>query len=389
MEKIVEKRFVVFFVSLLQKLPKYVIIEDEITVRRETAGGVTSMKERKEELTLSEQEHRNGLQVLFNGVFVCTVFVWVLRFAFSGLLKLLAPKVDSYYLLTALSLLGDGLSVLLPFLLFHKVRRDPFRPIFLEKPRSEHPFLRCVIGVVSVFCLAVCAMMLVDFGLGLLESNGVHSAITRPDFGQGKAQALYYVILSTLIYSFCYETAFRGIAVRAMKEENQTAAVLVSGLAFAFSDGEPHHVAVRLAVGFLLGWFYLRVRSVWACMALHAAAQAAICFAFRFSFDPLFESYLFFICLVLGVSAAFFLFFPKKEKEPSVTSKGVSLRIVFTTFGVWVLAGLLAFNMMSFTFYMEDAPDLITPEHGQRDPLFNNPTDRAENIPNYQENMPD
>ena len=41
--------------------------------------------------------------------------------------------------------------------------------------------------------------------------------------------------------------------------------------------------------------------------------------------------------------------------------------------------------MMSFTFYMEDKPDLETPEHGQQEPLFNNPTDREETIPNYQE----
>ena len=347
------------------------------------------MREKKEELSLSEQEHRSGLSVLFNGIFVCTVFVWVLRFAFSGLLKLIAPKVDNYYLLTALSLLGDGISILLPFLVFHKARRDPFRPVFAEKPRSEHPFLRCVMGIVSVFCFSLCAMMLVEYGLGVLESNGVHSAITRPDFGQGKIQTLYYVLLSALVYSFCYETAFRGIGIRAMKEENQTAAVLVSGLAFAFVDGEPHHIAVRLAVGFLLGWFYLRVRSVWACMALHAASQVAICFAFRFSFDPIVESYLFFACLVLGFAAAFFLFFPKKEREPSVTATRVSFRIVFTTFGIWVLTGLLFFNMMSFTFYMEDSPDLMTPEYGQQDPLFNNPEDREENIPNYQEHMPD
>ncbi len=339
------------------------------------------------ELSISEQEHRENLKVLYSGVVVCAVFVWVLRFALGGLAGLTAPFLNNYYLATAMVLLADGISIVIPFVVFHKFRRDPFRPIFTEKPRSEHPALRCVIGVLAVFCLSVCGMAVTDFLLNLLNSHGVYSAITRPDLGTTPLQTVYYVILSVLIYSFAYEFAFRGIALRAMREENRAAAVFVSGIAFAFSDGEPHHIIVRLAVGFLIGWFYLRVRSVWACMVLHGAAQLGICFWWirPMATDPMFESYLLLAGLVLGVGAAFFLFLPKREGDAQITPNRISFRIILTSFGIWLIIGLTAFNMMSFTFYMEDKPDLETPEHGQQEPLFNNPTDRKENIPDYQE----
>lgn len=349
------------------------------------------MKQLKTELTLEEIEHRDRLRVLYCSVFVCTVFVWVLRFALGGLAGLAAPHISNYYLKTALILLADGVSIVLPFALYQKLRRDPFRPIFSEQPRSEHPSLRCVIGILSAFCLAVCGMAVTDFGLAFLENQGVHSAITLPDFGVNMAQNLYYVVLSTLIYSFSYEFSFRGIAMSAMRGENRATAVVISALAFAFVDGEPHHIIVRLAVGFVLALFYLRVRSLWAVVAVHAAVQVGICVWWLrpLQENSYIEHFLLLIGLVLGIGSAAFLFFPRREPDAQTTKNRVSFSVFLRSFGIWLVLGLVAFNMLSFTFYMEPAPDLETPEHGRQDPLFNDPTDRAENIPNYKDGFMD
>lgn len=344
-------------------------------------------KNKKTELTIEETEHRKNLYTLYNGVIVCAVFVWVLRFALGGLAGLTAPYLNNYYLGTLMVLLADGISIVLPFIVFQKFRRDPFRPVFLEKPRSEHPVLRCVIGVVSVFCLSFVGMALMDYAVSFLDGVKVYSAITRPDFGADAFQTGFYVIVSTLVYSFAYEFSFRGIAVRAMRDENRAAAVFVSGIAFAFSDGEPHHVLVRLLVGFLISAFYLRVRSLWMCIVLHAASQCAICFRWLYprAQDSSVEIFMLFIALLLGVVSAVLLFIPRREKEGQITRKRVAFKVILTSFGVWLLTALLAFNIMSFTFYMDDAPNLETPEQGWQDPMFNNPTDRQENIPDYQE----
>lgn len=350
------------------------------------------MKKEKEVLTISEMEHRNNLRTLYSGIFVVTVFVWVFRFCLSGLAGLTAPYLNNYYLGTALILVADGLAVLLPFLIFQKAIREPLKPVFVNEPRSEHPVVRCLLGVLTVFCLTLGALALTDVCLDGLDVAGIHSVITVPDFGKTPLQTVYYTVLSTVIYSFVFEVSFRGIALRAMGPENRFAAVFVSGVAFALSDGNPYHLVVRLAVGFILGWFYLRIRSVWACMVLQAACQLTVTLWWVFvpEYDwYMFESFLILAGIVLGATAAFFLFYPRRDPDSQITSNKVAFRQVFFSFGIWLMITLVAFNMLTYTFHMEDAPDSLTPEQGQRDPLFNDPSDRQENIPGYQEDYID
>ena len=350
------------------------------------------MGKQKEVLTISEMEHRNNLRTLYSGIFVLTVFVWVFRFCLVGLAGLTAPYFENYYLGTALILICDGLSVLLPFLIFQKAIREPLKPVFENEPRSEHPVIRCFLGVLTVFCLTVGALALVDVCLRRLGELGVNSIITVPDLGSTPLQTVYYALLSTLIYSFVYESSFRGIAIRAMGKENRAAAVFVSAVAFALSDGNPYHIAVRLVVGAILGWFYLRLRSVWACMVLQAACHLTVTFWWIWAPEDewyTFESFLILASLVLGIASAFFLFYPRREPDSQITSGRVAFGQVFFSFGIWLLAAMVAFNMLTYTFDMKDAPDQLTPEQGQQDPLFNNPTDRQENIPGYQEDFID
>lgn len=351
---------------------------------KEVFGNMKGTK-KKQELTLEEQAHRDRLRVLYNGIFVVTVLVWVCRFALEGLLSLL--PVSEYYLLTALKILVNTFSISFPFAIFHRVRRDPFAPIFREKPRSEHPVLRSVLGILAVACLTLAALGLTHVCLLWLESNGVHTAVTVPDMGEGTAQNLYYILLSTLCYSFAYEFAFRGIGMRAMVDENPLCAVLVSGLAFAFSDGDPYLVAVRLAVGFLLGGFYLRVRALLPCILLQGACQVVISL-WRLCCPQegwlFYEGFLILISLVLGIGATFFLFFPRREALPKNATNRVSLRQIFFSFGIWVLVALLAFNMLVFTFSTDaDPADPLlqpTPEEGVRPPLH---FDRGEELEDY------
>lgn len=330
---------------------------------------------RKPELTIEEQAHRTRLRDLYCGIFVVTVFVWVLRFALGGLASLAADSLN-YYAGTALELLAEAVAVFLPFFVFLKARRDPLTPIFRESPRSEHPVVRSVLGILAAAGLTLCAMGLTDWFLSFLEGQGVHSAITVPDLGNTWQESLFYIVLSTVLYSFVYEVSFRGIALRTMEEENRTAAVLVSGLAYALCDGDPYHIVVRLAVGFVLGWFYIRIRSVWACVVLQAASQVTMSLWWLFIRNREFTAYINFLILmgiVLGIAAAFFLFFPRRNPDAETTSNKIALQQVFTSFGVYLLAGLVAFNMLVFTFSTDaDPADPLlqpTPEEDQIPPL--------------------
>ncbi len=343
-------------------------------------------RKKKPELSLEELSHRERLRVSYNAIFVVTVLVWFCRFCLGGLASLATPYLN-FYVGTALSIAANSVSVCLPFVLFQKFQRDSFAPIFTEKLRTEHPILRCVFGVVAVACLTVAALCLTDFALGLLEEQGVHSSITVPNVGNTRGEMVFYLVFSTLCYSFSYEFAFRGIATRAIATENRFCAILVSGIAYVLSDGEPYLIVVRLAIGFVLAAFYLRTRSFECCMVFQAVSQAII--GLWWCFRPetewiLFEGFIILIALVLGIGASFFLFFPCGERETPKTKTSLALKQILGSFGIWLMIGLVAFNMLIFTFSTDaDPADPLlqpTPEEGVRPPLH---FDRGEELEDY------
>ncbi len=331
------------------------------------------MKKRAE-LTIEQQAHRTRIRDLYCGVFVVTVFVWVLRFALGGLAGLAADYLN-YYAGTALEVFANSLAIFLPFFVFLKVMRDPIGPVFGAKP-SDRPVVRGLLGILTAVGLTVGVMGLMSWLLSLMEGVGVHSAITVPNLGQNWMETAYYALLSTLLYSFTYEIAFRGIALKTLSDENRLAAVTVSALAYAFSDGDPYTVAVRLVIGFVLGWFYLRVKSVWLCMAVQAASQFTVTLWWILVRNHVFTVYINFLILigfVLGVGAAFFLFYPRLSEREEKTPDKFAVKQILTSFGVYLLAGLMAFNMLVFTFSTDaDPADPLlqpTPEEGYKEPL--------------------
>ena len=312
---------------------------------------------KKQELTIEEEAHRTRLRDMYCGVFVVTALVWVLRFTFEWIVGLLS--VENYYVLTILQTATGALSVFLPFFIFLKAYRDPFLPILKDKPRSEHPVIRCAIGCFAVFGLTLGALGLMELLRSLLEGAGLHTNAVAPDMGKTWQESLFYVVLTALFYSLAYEIAFRGIALRTMKEENRLAAVLVSGIAYALSDGDLYRLAVRFAVGFLLGLFYLRIRSVWCCIVLQSVSQVTVSLWWLFVRDREFTVYINFLILaglVIGIAAAFFLLYPRREADPQKAANSVALKEVFTSFGVYLIIGMVAFNLLIFNFSTDADP---------------------------------
>lgn len=330
---------------------------------------------KKPELTIEEAAHRTRIRDMYCGVFVVTSLVWALRFVFEWILGFLST--ENYYLITALQIFTGAFSVFLPFFIFLKAYRDPLLPILKDSPRSEHPVLRCAIGCFSVFGLTIGALGLMELLRSLLEGAGLHSNVVPPDLGNTWQETLFYLLFSTVCYSLAYEISFRGIALRTMKEENRLTAVLVSGIAFALCDGDLYRMAVRFAIGFLLGFFYLRIRSVWCCIALQAVSQITISLWWLFVGGREFTLYVHFLILmglVIGIAAALFLFYPRRESDPQTTSNKVALKEAFTSFGVYLMIGLVAFNLLIFTFSTDGDPN---------DPLLQ-PMDEEQIVPPLQ-----
>ena len=348
----------------------------------------------KKELTIEESALRERFRDMANSVFVAAILVWVLRFCLVGLTKLLASSLP-YVVYATLSLLAECASVFFPFFLLLKHNRDKLMPIFREKPSGERLSPRLLLGILSVAGFSVGGVAATDLLLTWLDGNGVFSAISSPDFGETFPESIFYLLLSSLLLSFTYELCFRGISIPLLQKDNAVCAVFIASLAFAFINGDVHGIIVRLITGFSLGFFYLRVKSFYLCFVAGFFGNLVVNLWWLLlkdsdpvlpkflAMDPvMINVFLAVIGVVIGGFATFFLFQmerpsveqPISEPAAQTMKARVAFSQVFTSFGIFVLAAIVAFNVLLVTFSTEADPNdpLLkpTPEEGHIPPLF-------------------
>ncbi len=87
----------------------------------------------------------------------------------------------------------------------------------------------------------------------------------------GGHSALASWILLVVVAPVTEELLFRGLILNALlRRYGPWIAVLFSSLLFALLHMNPWQIPVALASGVLLGWLYLRTRSLWPCILGHA-----------------------------------------------------------------------------------------------------------------------
>jgi uncharacterized protein len=75
------------------------------------------------------------------------------------------------------------------------------------------------------------------------------------------------------------ELLFRGLILTGfLRRYGAVRAVIYSSILFALSHLNPYQFPAGLAMGLFLGWLYVRTRTLWPCMLMHAAFNAAVFF---------------------------------------------------------------------------------------------------------------
>jgi len=78
------------------------------------------------------------------------------------------------------------------------------------------------------------------------------------------------LIGGVLIGPICEEIIFRGIILEGLlKKYNPTKAIIFSALIFGLIHGQPIQVIGAFFAGLVLGWIYLKTKSLWVCGAAH------------------------------------------------------------------------------------------------------------------------
>jgi len=115
-------------------------------------------------------------------------------------------------------------------------------------------------------------------GLGLLDKlfhGGQEQALT-PDRWQPKHAAAFAAnfLVIALVAPFVEELLFRGIGFHLLQRFGDTAAIVVTGLAFGLYHGLVNALPILMLFGIALAWLRSRTRSVYPGMLVHAAFNA-------------------------------------------------------------------------------------------------------------------
>lgn len=107
-------------------------------------------------------------------------------------------------------------------------------------------------------------------------ADGLDEWDYAPDLGRLVGSSWQGIVLAVIIAPLTEETLFRGIILRGLLGRwPPWAAILISAVLFALMHFNPAQGPITFALGLVLGWIFVRTRSLGLCMLGHALNNAS------------------------------------------------------------------------------------------------------------------
>jgi membrane protease YdiL (CAAX protease family) len=152
-----------------------------------------------------------------------------------------------------------------------------YRDVLHPAPSSARVTLALLAGplLLIVPALLIVQGVLSDFLVSLFPMESWHERMFSDLTGSGIASVAGVVLVAPFVEEFL----FRGIILRGLlRAHSPGRAILMSSLLFGAAHLNLYQFVGAAFMGLLLGWIYLRFRSVLPCVLLHAMYNAAILF---------------------------------------------------------------------------------------------------------------
>lgn len=147
----------------------------------------------------------------------------------------------------------------------------------LMHPSSQSP--QAVVGLLALPLLCLLPGLYVAMGVVNLVVTALFPMTTADvaQFERMTAGTPIAVLMTCVIAPVVEEMLFRGLILRSFLRQYPRGAALVgSAVLFGAAHLNVYQFAAGSLMGLLLGWLYDRTRSLWPCIALHAAYNAAV-----------------------------------------------------------------------------------------------------------------
>jgi uncharacterized protein len=173
-----------------------------------------------------------------------------------------------------IGVLSNG--VLFTALLYYK--RLSYRQLF-------HPGSQSVVATIATLALPVLLLVpALDLAMEQIDRVLIWlfplSSAQEAAFEAMVASSLAPLISACILAPVLEEMLFRGIMLRSfLQQYTRRRAIVFSAIIFGMAHLNIYQFAVATLLGLLLGWLYERSRSLWPCILLHAAYNAAVAWA--------------------------------------------------------------------------------------------------------------
>lgn len=211
----------------------------------------------------------------------------------------------------------------------------------LRKITKDMPTARPIytsFNLSKYFVLLIIAIIAVNYTLAFLNSILVTSIV--PSFGTGVAtqgadlegksitQTVILFIISivstAVVPAICEEYLFRGAVLPNLLPFGQTTAIIGSAFLFGLMHQNPMQMLYTTLMGIVLGYVYVKTKSIWACMIIHFVNNLITVFEEylpHFTNSEWVVALMNLIIIIAGsISLALILF--KRDKEPSIDENG-------------------------------------------------------------------
>lgn len=200
------------------------------------------------------------------------------------------------------------------------------RPIYTSFKPSKWIFLFIVAIIAMNFMIALLNSVMVSSlspSFASKLSSGASALNGRP-MSEVVVLFIISIVSTAIVPALCEEYLFRGAILTGLMPYGRTLAIISSSFLFGLMHQNPMQLLYTTLMGIVLGYVYVKTKSIWACVMIHFANNLVTVLE---EYLPVLTgvnwiSYIFDLVIVIVGVIALILIIANKDKEPKIEEVG-------------------------------------------------------------------
>lgn len=236
-----------------------------------------------------------------------------------------------------------------------KVRIDQLVMFGKAKKGTFLPFLLFGIGFCSFSNIAM------SYATSFFDGFGIEYEVDFGENPEGIFGFLLSFIATAIVPALVEEFACRGIVLGLLKKYGEGFAIISSSIIFGIMHGNFEQIPFAVLVGLVLGYIYVKTKSIWTCVAVHCVNNAiSVIFTYLQNIASInMQNLLYMVYLILSLLAAIIgvLLLVKNNNENYALEKSeekITNKQKYTWFFTsWAIIVFISLNLLeALTFFV-------------------------------------